>query len=192
MAMVVRVLHVRVVAGEVPALQVVDEAVGVVVEPVRDLTRVRPDVGVEVRMRHVGARVDDGNDDGIAPLRDVPGERRADRVQAPELRVERVGGGGVELVGPVRAGGDDVAPALERAIGRRERGARFEPGADETAERHALDECRADRIERALLCCARLEAHKDLLRCGSRRSGIAGSGDPTREGKTEHGEEGGS
>ena len=143
-------------------------------------------------MRHVGSRVDNGNHNGIAALRDVPGERRADRVEAPELRVERVVRSGVELVGPVRPCGDDVASALERSIGRRERHARVEPGTDETTERHALDERRADRVERALLSCARLEAHEDLLRCRNRRSGVAGCGDPTREGEADHGEESGS
>jgi len=143
-------------------------------------------------VRHVGSRVDDGDNDGIAPLRDVPGERRTDRVQAPELGVARVVGSGVELVGQVRPGDDDVASALERTVGCRERHARVEPGTHETAQRHALDERRADQVEGALLRGARLEAHEDLLPSRNGRSGVAGSRDSAREGEAEHGEESGS
>jgi hypothetical protein len=37
------------------------------------------------------------------------------------------------------------------------------------------------------LCCAGVEAHKDLLRTWNGRSGVASRGDSTGEGQTEHG-----
>ena len=63
-AVAVVVHRVGVVVDEVVAVDVVDVAVAVVVEPsAGDLGRVRPDVGGEVGMRVVDAGVDHADDD---------------------------------------------------------------------------------------------------------------------------------
>src|SRR6185436_11058126 len=81
---------VAVVVGRVPAavqqvdpVDVVDEAVAVVVEPVvGDLARVRPEVGRQVAVREVDTRVHDRHGDG-AGRRPGPGAGGAHRSVAP-------------------------------------------------------------------------------------------------------------
>src|SRR5205823_7675554 len=63
-----------VVVHEVPAVDVVDLAVAVIVDTVaRDLARVRPEVGREIRMCVHHAVVDDRDDDARAARGHVPG-----------------------------------------------------------------------------------------------------------------------
>ena len=94
-AVVVVVVRVGIVVDEVPAVEVVDVAVAVVVDAVAgDLARVGPDVGLEVGMVEVDARVDDGHHhrriaQGVRPCAggiDAVGSR-----EAPELVEPRVG-----------------------------------------------------------------------------------------------------
>ena len=98
--------RVIVVVHEVPAMDVVDVAVGIVVDPVvfaawAGLSRIGPDVCGEIGVVPVHARVDHRNDDRVTPGRRRPRLWRvdvgvgrsgrafhglADVVQAPELR----------------------------------------------------------------------------------------------------------
>ena len=63
-AVVVVVVRIGVVVDEVPSVEVVDVAVAVVVDAVAgNLAGVGPDVGLEVGMVEVDARVNDGHHD---------------------------------------------------------------------------------------------------------------------------------
>ncbi len=80
--------RVVVVVVEVPAVNVVDEAVAVVVDAVlRDLVGVGEDVGGEVLVKDVHTGVDDGDHDLARPGDVVPGLRRTD-VRARGAAVE--------------------------------------------------------------------------------------------------------
>src|SRR5688572_27490071 len=78
-AVAAHVVDVGVVVVEVPAVDVVGKAVAVVVQAVAgDLAGVNPDVGREVRVAHLRAGVDHGDDEvGVAGA-DVPRLRAAD------------------------------------------------------------------------------------------------------------------
>ncbi len=85
--MAVIVGRVGVTVGEVPALDVVDEAVAVVVDAVSgDLARIRPDVGREIGVRVVDPGVDD-RDQHAGTAGHVPGRGRVHARQAPEILV---------------------------------------------------------------------------------------------------------
>lgn len=63
-----------VVVGEVPAVDVVDESVVVVVEVVvGDFAGIGENVGGKIGMGHVDARVDDGDDDVVGAGGEIPG-----------------------------------------------------------------------------------------------------------------------
>src|SRR5262249_52726301 len=63
-AMAVVVVRIVVPVDEVPAVNVVDVPVAVVIDPVRrDLAGIGPDIGGEIRVVGVHARVDHGHDD---------------------------------------------------------------------------------------------------------------------------------
>ena len=98
-AVVVVVHGVVVVVREVPAVDVVDEAVGVIVDAVAgDLARVRPGVGRQVGVRVVDAGVDDRDDHAGGTGEDVP------RLDGVDVGVHRAGGAApVSLAGVVHA-----------------------------------------------------------------------------------------
>jgi hypothetical protein len=79
------VARIPVFADEVPAADVVDVAVPVVVDAVDILRRVQPDVRDEVWVRKRDPGVDDRHPDGVAPPRVVPGVGGGDLGQTPEL-----------------------------------------------------------------------------------------------------------
>ena len=115
-------VRVGVVGREVPAVQVVDEAVAVVVDAVAgNLPGVGPDVGRQVGMAQVDAGVDDADDDvGVAGL-EVPGVARPHagrgRAQVPLRGEHRVVGREREVEHQVRRGGAGDAGGDERAAG---------------------------------------------------------------------------
>ena len=130
----VAVLRGRVLLDEVPADDVVDVAVAVVVEPVAgDLARVPPGVRGEVGVREGDAGVDDrdrharagGDVPGLGRV-DVgvgrpgqPADRLARVVEAPELAEARVVGERVEGDAAVRLDVAHVRVPLERRAGGR-------------------------------------------------------------------------
>ena len=104
-AVAVVVHRARVVVGKVPAVNVVDEPVAVVVDPVAGyLAWVPPSVQGEIRVAVVHAGVDHGDDHVSGSCGRVPGfggvdvgiddtARLADVVEAPELPQRRIVGG---------------------------------------------------------------------------------------------------
>ena len=97
-AVAVVVHRVVVAVHEVPAAPVVDVAVVVVVDAVAAaaaavLARVDPDLGAEVRMRPVDARVDHRHGHAGAARRHVPGLRRVDvGIRGPREALDRLAG----------------------------------------------------------------------------------------------------
>ena len=102
------VVHgIAVVVGKVVPVHVVHEPVAVVVDPIAGhLGRIRPDVGGQVGVVVVDARIDDPNHDAPAPRGEIPGLRGVDVgidrsaglprvVQAPETVEFRVVGDGL-------------------------------------------------------------------------------------------------
>src|SRR5437763_8439097 len=80
-----------VLPGEVGAVDVVDDAVLVVVDAVaRDLPRVGPDIVAQVLVVVVDARVDDGHDDRRRPDPRRPPPGRGQVVHAPQLGQEGI------------------------------------------------------------------------------------------------------
>ena len=76
---------------EVPAAGIVHMAIVIVVEPVaRDLSGVDPQVGGQVDVGQVDARVDQGDHDGGASLRLRPGWFDIDLGQSPLCAVQRI------------------------------------------------------------------------------------------------------
>ena len=99
------VIHrIAVVVDEVVAMHIVHETVLVVVEAVAgNLPGIGPDIGRQIGMRVVDARVNHANDDGAAPGRDSPRLRSVDVgvndasclsrvVEAVELGIGRIVG----------------------------------------------------------------------------------------------------
>ena len=90
------VLHVVRAGGEIPAVDVVDVAVAVVVHAIgRDLAGVGPDASGQLGMIQVDAGVEHGDDRGGAPRRDAPGFGGVDIhvpgvVEPPELADHRI------------------------------------------------------------------------------------------------------
>ena len=84
-------VQLRVLVREVPAVDVVLQAVAVVVDVVaRDLAGVRPQAAREVGVGRVDARVDDRDGHGGPRRRRVPAGRGADLRQRPLRPVQRV------------------------------------------------------------------------------------------------------
>ena len=84
-AVVVVIVRISVVVDEVPSMEVVDVAVGVVVDAVvGNFAGIGPDVGLEVGMVEVDARIDDGHHDRRIAQRVRPGTGRIDPVDTRE------------------------------------------------------------------------------------------------------------
>ena len=94
-AVVVVIVRISVVVDEVPSMKVVDVAVPVVVDAVvGNFAGVGPDVGLEVGMVEVDARVDDGHHDRRIAQGECPSTGRIDPVgtrEAPQFVEPRVG-----------------------------------------------------------------------------------------------------
>ena len=180
---VARAVHrVVVLVHEVPAVDVVDEAVAVVVDAVAgDLAGVPPHVGVEVGVAVVDARIDDGHDECRARDR-MPGLGRIDVgildaarlprvVLAPELAEVGVIGDALVLHRPhpvVRLGVLDVGVApvcLDQPLHVLPRGD-FEPipvDPSELPRPEHLDAGPVPHRVHRIACAARLEAHEQLV-----------------------------
>jgi hypothetical protein len=94
-AVAARVGRVCVLVDEVPAVHVVDAAVGVVVDAVaRELARVDPEVADEIGVAGVDAAVDHRDHDGTAAARGPPALRVGSAAaQMPLALCERIPGG---------------------------------------------------------------------------------------------------
>ena len=91
--MAVVVHRIAVVVDEIVAVNVVDEAVAVVVVAVAgDFVGVRPDIRRQVAMGVIDAGVEHGHHDLGASGADVPGIGRVDRAHAPKLAILRIVG----------------------------------------------------------------------------------------------------
>lgn len=116
----VRVRRVAVAIDEVGAVDVVDDAVTVVVAAVAcDLPRVRPQVRREVGVAEVGAGVEDRDRHALAG-RLTPGVVGAEVVQGPLAREQRVAGRRAGGRGPGRGGAEEQeegGPAHAASIG---------------------------------------------------------------------------
>jgi len=152
-AVVVVVHGVAVVVDEIVPVHVVHEPVAVVVDAVPgDFTRVGPDVGRQVGVCVVDARIDHAHDDLAAAGGDVPGLGRVDVgvvgsaglagvVQAPEPGILRVVGDGLEHVDGVQLVAGDVFVRRQVAVDRLDRGPR-------AAHQHLADQPQsADDLE---------------------------------------------
>ena len=156
-AVPIAVVGLRVAVDEVPAVDVVDEPVAVVVEAVRvaagaRLARVRPQVGAEVRVRRVDPGVDHGHRHLRGPGRDVPRLGRADGAHVPlvgEQRVVRHRGLADHVIG---LGVDHAVQTLEVSDG----------GADADAGL-GVDELEAAYGERGVALDVRRRAHVGAL-----------------------------
>ncbi len=125
----VAVERVVVVAREVPAVDVIHEAIAVVVEAVAgDFRRMRPDIGGDVRMRRIEAGIHH-RDDGARPLGRVPRRPRLNQLQRPQVviglapraagAVVRVIRGELDVVLVIGLGVQDVGVGLEPPAERR-------------------------------------------------------------------------
>ena len=97
------VFRIAVVAPEVPSVNIVHEAVPVIVDTVSGhFVWIRPDVVRQVEVIVVHAAIDHGDDDVSARVR-VPCFRAVDLVDTPQVpvRVRRVVGGGIEQLDQV-------------------------------------------------------------------------------------------
>ena len=117
-AVPVAVLGLRIAVDEVPAVDVVDPPVAVVIEAVRlapgaRLARVRPKVGAQVRVRRVDPGVDHGHRHLRRPGREVPRLGRADGHQPPLVGEQRVVGSGGLVHDVIGLGVEDAVHALE-------------------------------------------------------------------------------
>jgi hypothetical protein len=135
--MSVLVAGVTVFVHKIPAGHIVDESVAVVIDAVvRDLARISPDIGRDLGVLGIQARVDDGDDDPFArphlvpvegaapvPVEDVPAGHRLDELDSPEIG---------ELLSPRALRPVDAVPGHVTIVGHegqiRERG---EPGGEE-------------------------------------------------------------
>ncbi len=129
-AVTVRVVRIGVPVGEVPAVQVVDVAVAVIVDAVRgDLALVDPHHAIQIRVGPIDARVDDTDDDPLRPCGRGP---RRDDVDA-----------GVALQPPLehRVGvvGDDVRLDDLVGLGRLDDRTRTEMGESDVQPDPGLD-----------------------------------------------------
>ena len=191
-------------AGEVPAVQVVDQAVAVVVAVVVRLARVRVEVRREVRVARVHPGVDHRDDHPRVAGGDVPGLGRVDVavgggrqprgaqllavhglagvVEAPQAREERVVGNRERAADEVRLGEGDVVVGLQGPHGLGDRDARG--GVDDLGSaqahrafaRHVGDLSRVEALGGAR---ARLVAHDHLAGVACR----GGRGKPENHGK---------
>ena len=177
-AVPVAVVGLGVAVDEVPAVDVVDAPVAVVVEAVRlapgaRLARVRPQVGAEVRVRRVDPGVDHGHRHLRRPGRDVPRLGRADGAHVPlvgEQRVVRHRGLADHVIG---LGVDHAVHALEVSDG----------GADADAGL-GVDELEAAYGERGVALDVRRGAHVGALlrrRVGGEANDHAGDRRPSLE-----------
>ena len=190
----------RVAVDEVPAVDVVDEAVAVVVEAVRvaagaRLARVRPQVGAEVRVRRVDPGVDHGDGHLRRAGRHVPRLGRADGAHVPlvgEQRVVRHRGLADHMIG---LGVDHADHALEVSDGSADADAGL--GVDELEPAHgergvALDVRRGAHVGALLRRRVGGQANDqagDRRRAWSRRpTGLGGAPAPAGSPQQQHGE----
>ncbi len=112
------VVHrVAVVVRKIIAVNVVDEAVAVVILAVAGgFAGIRPDVRCKIAMGVVDAGVEHRHDDARASSSDVPGIRRIDGVHAPELTVLRIAGDRLDLIDRVALETGDVDVRAEPAL----------------------------------------------------------------------------
>ena len=147
--------RVVVVRLEVPADDVVDESVAVVVDAVDYLVDVLPDVVFEIRVTVIGAGVDVGDHHALAPVAPLPelvGVEQADvRLDGPGHVRRRVLGRQVigGLAGLV--GADQMQVAHPGVAGQTLDGRRVELGDQQVGDPEALDvanrTARAERVE---------------------------------------------
>ena len=89
-AVAVQIRWIAVVVGEVPAVQVVDIAVAIIVQAVERLPGVLPHVALEVRVRAVDPGVQDCHAEILVAAEDGPGSGRLDPGHVPEAAVRRI------------------------------------------------------------------------------------------------------
>ena len=91
-AVSVVVLGIVVVVGKVPAVNVINVAVSIIVNPVaRDLAWVCPHLGCQVWVLEINAPIQDGDDDGGSTRAKIPGLRSENHLRAPLVSVIVVG-----------------------------------------------------------------------------------------------------
>ena len=179
---------------EVPAVDVVDAAVAVVVEAVRlapaaRLARVGPHVGGEVRMGRIDPGVDHGDGHLGRAGRDVPGLGRADGGHVPLVGEQRVVRRGGLAHDPIGLGVDHAVHVLEVRDGGADADARR--GIDELEPAHgerrvALDVCPRAHVGALLRRRIGGEADdhaRDGLRAGGRRPSGLGRSHACRQGQ---------